>query len=157
MVSQSRICQKMGDYCFDPQIGLYKEDNSGGIIEAADYRELDGKEKYNRLGDYKDSDFKTCENNGNFDIFCGKTKGSKKPVNIKAEFWIDTSSSMKQVDYTGPNSTCAREYFLKTVGDKCPLNQKMKAYVFDENKREMGTYSQLYSSHFQRHQLYNLY
>lgn len=141
--AQNYQCQPMGEYCFDPQIGLYKKDDSQQIIKEKDYSELDSKEVYKSVGEYKDSPFSTCDNNGNFDIFCGKTKETKINKKAKLELWIDTSSSMKQMDFDGYDKVCRRETFLKQINSTCPLNEKMKVYVFDENKRELGSFNQL--------------
>jgi hypothetical protein len=137
-------CQKIGDYCFDPQIGLYKKENDK-IVEATDYSALDTKEEFNEAGEYKEGEYDPCKNPGHFDIFC--KKGSKKKVTKvqkqKLELWVDISSTMKQVDGSDYKSKCVRERFLERVGGSCPLNEKMKVYIFDENRKELGNFDRV--------------
>ena len=43
-------CQQMGEYCFDPQVGLYKKgEESKHIDEAAAYDSIDKQENYDNI------------------------------------------------------------------------------------------------------------
>ncbi len=138
-------CQQMGDYCFDPQIGLYKKDEKTDAVtdQPLDYSELDKAESYDFVKGYKKGQFETCDNNGHFDIYCGKTKAKKIVEDIKLELWVDVSSTMKQVDFKSYDQPCRRENFLRTINSTCPLNEKMKVYIFDENKKELGNFDRV--------------
>ncbi len=136
-------CQKVGDYCFDPQIGLYKKEKDK-IVEARDYSELDTKEVFKEEGEYKEGEYDPCTNPGQFNIFCKKRlKKAVKKSSKKLELWVDISSTMKQVDPTDYQTACIRERFLKRVNGACPLNEKMKVYIFDENRKELGNFDRV--------------
>ena len=138
----SRQCQPMGDYCFDPQIGLYKRDaNSDSNVEAvSDYTVLDGSEKYEKFdsGDGIDRDMVNCEEGNFFDLYCGKAKAKKKISKAKLTLWIDVSSTMKQVDFEGYDKSCKREMLLKKLDRTCPFSSDMKVYIFNETRKELG-------------------
>lgn len=141
---QKLQCQQMGDYCFDPQVGLYKLDEAKQVEEAIDYQQLDKQEKYFNAGVAKsiDREFIKCDKNHMFDIFCGNAKG-KSDADEKLEIWVDISSTMKQVDFDGYDKMCKRESFLKALNTKCPMNRKMKVYIFDDNRKELGAFDRV--------------
>ena len=133
-IASNYQCQPMGDYCFDPQIGLYKKDKDS-ISVAQDYSALDKDEKFDKEGKYKEGIYSPCTNKNHFNIFCGKKKPKKKKVlsKQKLEVWVDISTTMKQVDFKDYEQECYRQTFLKRVNSSCPLNKGMKVYIFDEN------------------------
>jgi hypothetical protein len=145
MTARQLQCQQMGDYCFDPQVGLYKKDTKTDsvISEPLDYSELDKAESYDFAKGHSGGQFETCDNNGHFDIFCGKTKSKKISGNPKLHIWVDISSTMKQVDFESFDQPCRRENFLRTINNSCPLNEKMKVYIFDENRKELGNFDRV--------------
>ena len=146
MLASNYKCQPMGDYCFDPQIGLYKEDKNKKIIKARDYSNLDSKEEFKEEGEYKEGIYDPCKEMGHFNIFCGKTnkKNSKAKVpKHKLEIWVDISSTMRQIDFKNHETPCFRETFLKRVNKKCSLNEKMKVYIFDESRKELGNFDRV--------------
>lgn len=139
-------CQQMGDYCFDPQVGLYKIGEDKKIQEEMDYQAMDKLEKYDNIDPAKSVDRKiiTCDKDGYFfDVFCGKAKSKGYKKKEKLEVWVDISSTMKQVDFDGFDSMCMRESFLRNLNAKCPLNEKMKVYMFDENRKELGAFDRV--------------
>ena len=134
-------CQQMGEYCFDPQIGLYKRGEEGKALEEVDMAEVENSKAYDFMDPHKghERDLIECDENSNFfDIFCGKAKKISAQGKSKLEVWVDVSSTLKQVDFNGYAKPCARETFLKTLAGTCPLNQKMKVYYFEEFKKEAG-------------------
>ena len=139
-------CTRMGDYCFDPQIGLYKRDKNNNIHRVRDYSGLDTKEKFNKNGEYIEGKYDPCEKPGHFNIFCKNKQINKKKIQKKSlqklEIWVDISSTMRQIDYNGEKS-CYRENFLKRIHKSCPLNKKMKVYIFDENRKELGNFNRV--------------
>lgn len=149
-ISMNYQCQPMGDYCFDPQIGLYKK-NKDKIEEAYDYSSLDTEYQKVAEGTYKEGLYNPCENPGHFNIFCkkGNLPSRKKKLNPsqKLELWVDISTTMKQVDFKGygqsESNECRRETFLRRIDKKCPLNKKMKVFIFDENRKELGNFDRV--------------
>lgn len=138
-------CQQMGDYCFDPQVGLYKLGEGDKIQEEMDYEEMDKAEKHKNIDSATslDREMIKCDKNSSFfDIFCGKAKEVKKSK-TNLEIWVDISSTMKQVDFNGFDKMCKRESFLRGLNTKCPLNKKMKVYMFDESKKELGAFDRV--------------
>ncbi len=79
-VAQNNLqCQPMGDYCFDPQMGMYKPGK--GIKSAeADYTEADKLEDYDykRKALGKERARPKCDSDNIFDIYCGKGKAKKR-------------------------------------------------------------------------------
>lgn len=136
-------CQPMGEYCFDPQIGLYKKQNGVKAIDSTvDQAILDKSEKYEFMepGDSVNRNLINCDKSHGFDIFCGKSKAGAQNSNVNLEVWIDVSSTMKQVDFSGFDKKCTRELFLERLNQTCPMNQKMKVYYFNEARKEAGSF-----------------
>lgn len=127
-------CRPMGDYCFDPQVGMYKREDI--------YKDVDIKDSYTYDDEMQsaaslDRDLVNCDKDNFFDLYCGKTS-KQKQVEAKLEVWIDTSSTLRQVDSDIFNATCEREKFLKSLDSKCQFGSKMKVYTFNEHKKELG-------------------
>lgn len=139
-IAQSkRQCQPMGEYCFDPQIGLYKK--SDNIIEeVSDYTVVDDDEKYEKFdaGEGAGRKMIDCDKGNFFDLYCGKAKAIQKANSTKITLWIDVSSTMKQVDFEGYDKPCKREMFLKKLNRTCPFSEEMKVYIFNETRKELG-------------------
>lgn len=136
-------CQPMGEYCFDPQIGLYKKDkNVSAIDSTVDQSVVNNDETYDFIptGDSVNRKMLDCSKNSKFDIFCGKTKGKKISENIQLELWLDTSTTMKQVDFKGFDKKCTRQIFLEKMNQSCPMNEKMKVYYFNQSRKEAGSF-----------------
>src|SRR5690606_8988878 len=57
--------------------------------------------------------------------------------------WIDTSSSMKQIDFLGFEEQCYRESFARLVENQCELNTKLEIQTFNESKKQMGVFHDL--------------
>lgn len=138
-------CQEMGEYCFDPQVGLYKPDGKGGILKEIDSSAITTKDNLKQLESARslDRDMINCEKNYEFDIFCGKAQKVTKKKTPKVELWIDISSSMKQVDFKGFEEQCYRESFAKLVDNKCGFGDKLEIKMFNESKKQMGTFHDL--------------
>lgn len=138
-------CQKMGEYCFDPQVGLYSPGSSGEIKDLpANYESVDKLEDYSEkrkaLGsEWSDS---KCDESDFFSLFCSKGSSSKASK-AKLEIWIDTSSTMKQVDFKGHDQVCDRLSLLNHLESSCRFNQDYKLYIFNEVKKEAGQKSQV--------------
>lgn len=133
-------CQEMGDYCFDPQYGLYKKDDAGSEIVDTAKIETDGpgipaaKSVERELID--------CDKKNYFDVFCGKAKPVVQ-AQSKLDVWIDTSSSLKEFDYPDKDGSCHRKSFMKVLDDACGFNQKVTVMNFDTSIRQTGDMNQL--------------
>jgi hypothetical protein len=132
-------CQPMGDYCFDPQIGLYKMQGESDV-QVNDYTELDSQEKYIDFdeGDAVNREMINCDEGNFFDLYCGKAKKKVKKDKTKLVIWIDISSTMKQVDFSGYEEQCQRESMLRRLNAKCRFGSTMKVYGFNETRKELG-------------------
>tara|TARA_Y100000780_G_scaffold232582_1_gene267423 strand:- start:2617 stop:3417 length:801 start_codon:yes stop_codon:yes gene_type:complete len=138
-VAQSNLqCQRMGEYCFDPQVGLYKMGGKKEILRDSDYTVIDKLEDHSdkRVAQGKEFKDTNCSGSGLFSMFCSKEKSKLKQA--KLEIWIDTSSTMKQVDFEGYDQQCKRESFLRLLTTKCSFNEDAKVYIFDETKKQLG-------------------
>lgn len=136
-------CQPMGEYCFDPQIGLYKKENGIKAIDSTvDQAVVDDANKYEymKAGDSVNQNLINCDEENGFNLFCGKSIKGSGATNINLEVWIDVSTTMKQVDFSGFDKKCTRELFLERLNQTCPMNQKMKVYYFNEVRKEAGSF-----------------
>jgi hypothetical protein len=145
----ARQCQPMGEYCFDPQIGLYKRDKDQPLKQveepkskSIDINEMENKEKYQFMEIPKSVDRQliNCDKANFFDIFCGKAKKKTVETKTKLEVWIDVSSTMRQVDFPGFEKKCQRELFLDRLSQTCPIGGGLKVFYFEEFRKEAGLF-----------------
>lgn len=133
-------CQPMGDHCFDPQYGLYKKDDMNA--EMVNAQELDKDGPSIPSGASIDRDLINCDKKNYFDVFCGKAKKiSQGPA--KLELWVDTSSSMKEFDYTDKEGGCFRKSLVRRLDESCGFNQKVNVMMFDTSIKQAGSIDQL--------------
>lgn len=140
-VAQGKLqCQRMGEHCFDPQVGLYKLGDKEEVIRDSDYTVVDELEDHSdkRVATGKAIEESVCDDSGLFSMFCNG-KSSKEVKAAKFEIWVDTSSTMKQVDFAGYDEQCKRESFLRLIMTKCSFNKQAKVYIFDETKKQLGS------------------
>lgn len=116
----------MGDGCFHPQLGFVKGDSGEGKEKTV----LEPLKTINS----SDVDLVNCDKGNYFDIFCGKAKGPTKRSGI--EFWIDTSSSMRNIDYNKDPQYCERRVIVRKIRDAC--GEKIDLQVFDTAKKQLG-------------------
>ena len=136
-------CQPMGEYCFDPQVGLYKkEEKVDDAIESIDQSSVAKQEQYKFLDTPKGvnrQELIECDKDSHFlDLFCGKAKNKGSNTQAKVEVWVDVSSTMKQVDFSGFDKPCKREFFLKSLSDSCSEESQLKIYFFEEFRKQAG-------------------
>jgi hypothetical protein len=140
-------CVPMGEGCFHPQLGYLDEipDNQKNVLQNIK-KEKKVVEKDSASGKSKtinslETNLINCDKNASyFDIFCGKAKGGVEyggPV----EVWIDTSSSMRLIDYSKDHEYCERRHFAAQVAEGC--NKKVTISGFDTGKRIVGDLSGL--------------
>ena len=133
-------CQPMGEFCFDPQVGLYKRGEEEKMQKVADYTVVENANKYDFIDPPKTAEREMikCDRNSFFDIFCGKAKDKKPKDQAKLEIWLDQSSTMRQIDGVDLSNQCKRASFIKSLNIACPFNVKMKLHYFTVHKKEAG-------------------
>lgn len=131
-------CQEMGDYCFDPQFGLYKRDDLEADVKVED--KVPGPEIPSAKS--VDRELISCDPKNFFDVFCGKARKETKD-SAKLDLWIDTSSSMKEFDFIDSSGGCARKSLVKRLDSTCGFNQKVNVMMFDTSIKEAGTMDSL--------------
>lgn len=117
-------CVKMGDGCFHPQYGLIadpKKLNDLGIEKEVEVKTINA-EEVNLID---------CKKGYYFDMYCGQAKKAVAPANV--ELWIDTSSSMRQVDFSLDQAFCERRRLVSKVKDNC--KKSVDVFVFDTSKK----------------------
>ena len=124
--SVAEECVPMGDGCFNPQIG-FVEGNAG----AGKKEEVKALKTINA----EDVNLVDCDKNNYFDIFCGKAKAGAKPSGV--EFWIDTSSSMRSIDFSSDASFCERRTIATKIRNSC--GSRVDIHIFDTSKKQAGS------------------
>ena len=133
-------CQEMGDFCFDPQYGLYKKnDLNSEVVETA---KIVTTGPTIPTGASVDRDLINCDPTNYFDIFCGKAI-KQKQQSTKLDLWIDTSSSMREFDYTEKDGSCYRKSLVEKLDTVCGFNQKVNVMMFDTSIKQAGGVDQL--------------
>jgi len=123
-------CVPMGDGCFHPQLGFVEGDAGAG--------KKDQILKPLKTINSSEVDLVKCDKGNYFDIFCGKaTGGPSRRTGV--EVWIDTSSSMRNIDYNSDPQFCERRTIVKKVRDAC--GEKINFQIFDTAKKELGVAS----------------
>lgn len=132
-------CHEMGDYCFDPQYGLYKKDDQNSEIVETQKIQNDGPSIPS--GKSVDRDLITCDSSNYFDVFCGKARAEKGVA--KFDLWIDTSSSMREFDYLEKDGSCYRKSLVKKLDETCAFNEKVNVMMFDTSIKQASNMDQL--------------
>jgi len=131
-----QACEQVGEYCFDPQRGLYKP----SVIQ------LEEKEKNITVDEglpqlptstSVDRSLVSCDAKYAFDIFCGEAKPvEKKKIDSELEVWVDTSSSMRGID-PGEGASCQRQEMLNGLVKACGARRPI-IKGFDTSIREIS-------------------
>lgn len=135
-------CQEMGDFCFDPQYGLYKKDDIGAEVKDEEGQLEKIKAPSIPSAQSVDRELITCDPNNYFDIFCGKARKEAKS-DIKFDLWIDTSSSVKEFDFIDSSGGCHRKSLVKRLDASCGFNQKVNVMMFDTSIKQAGSMDSL--------------
>lgn len=134
-------CEPMGEFCFDPQVGLYKKDDMDSAVEVKEVVDNSGPAMAH--GRSLDRNLIDCDKGNYFAVFCGKAKAEKTKAAPKLEVWVDTSSSMKEFDYSDENGGCYRKSLLARLDKSCGFNEKVSVMQFDTSIKEAGTMESL--------------
>jgi hypothetical protein len=129
-------CQEMGDFCFDPQIGLYKKEDSFAPVDNSKVVHESGPSIPSSKS--IDRELITCDPKNYFDIFCGKARAQEK-VATKLDLWIDTSGSMREFDFMDKEGGCFRKSLVKRLDQTCGFNQKVNVMIFDTSIKQAGS------------------
>ncbi len=144
VAQNSYQCIKVGENCFDPQIGLYdpkKLEKSGEIEipEAAFDDEWEELEKNSRnyedlssLDVLKRSAHK-CDDTTYFDVFCGKAKRFETKK-IELEVFIDGTESMGRIDSADLKKECFRSSLARRIFDSC---EAANIYTFHHSRTKI--------------------
>jgi hypothetical protein len=136
-------CQQMGEYCFDPQQGLYKKDDVQ--MERIETSKLHTESPSMEVPASVDRDLIKCDTSNVFDIYCGK-KTQPVKSSTALEIWIDTSSSMREFDHSDKQGHCFRKSFIKDLDQGCGLGKKVSVMAFDTSIKEVGEMSTVCSN-----------
>jgi hypothetical protein len=134
-------CQEMGDFCFDPQYGLYKKDDSSSSVD----NEKVESQKAPSIPAAKsiERDLIQCDPSNYFDIFCGKASQQAKASPAKLDLWIDTSSSMREMDFSDKEGGCFRKSMMKRLDESCGFNKKVNVMMFDTSIKQASSMDSL--------------
>jgi hypothetical protein len=138
-------CQPMGEYCFDPQIGLYNPNEKDGIPSTVEMKVIEDNSKYQFLDSAKsvEREMIKCEKDaGLFDIFCGKAK-LNKTGRAGSEIWFDVSTTMRQVDPEFKKGSCYREELAKDLDKSCALGKDLDIYTFTEDRKQIDIFNRV--------------
>ena len=137
-------CTPMGDGCFHPQLGYLSE--IPGAMKPSKKIKTDKKVKAKddpfKLNTFNADDISLveCQEGRYFDIFCGSE--SRKPIKTAdLEVWIDTSSSLRNIDYSSEENYCERRFFASKMKNDCKAGVNFS--IFDTSRRSLGSYDTL--------------
>ncbi len=149
-------CVPMGDGCFHPQHGFIEEKPTPLKKEKSNFlrkeiddekrkaldEELNQEELKLKTFNSMDIDMVDCKEGPYFDIFCGKATHRPRPE--KVELWVDTSASMRDVDYSKDLEFCDRRKMITKVLDQCALSATVS--VFNTSRMMIGSRHQVCQS-----------
>ncbi|WP_127718430.1 hypothetical protein [Halobacteriovorax sp. HLS] len=130
LLSQTALeteCVPMGDGCFNPQVGFIEGDSGAGK-ESAQPNPM-------KMINAEDVNLINCDKDNYFDIYCGKAMKEGKPSGV--EFWIDTSSSMRSIDFNADPAYCERRSLASKIRTSC--GTKVDIHIFDTSKKQAGS------------------
>lgn len=133
-------CQEMGEYCFDPQYGLYKKSDINA--EVVDTKIIEKDVPQIPSAKSIERELISCDSKNFFDIFCGRSRSQSK-IAPKLDLWIDTSSSMREFDFSQNDGSCHRKSVVKILDQECGFNQKVNIMMFDTSIKQAGGIDQL--------------
>ncbi len=137
-----KSCVPMGDGCFDPQRGYTDEVPNSVKINESVKKEKRKEPSPFELKTFSNEDIALveCQEGRYFDIFCGK-ESKRKKVAANLEVWIDTSSSLRNIDYSKEDSYCERRFFASKLKKDC--RDAVDFSIFDTARRSLGSYDTL--------------
>lgn len=141
-------CQKMGEYCFDPQVGLYKPNNREQAVKLKD-ENVNSDERLKKVrglgaDGFFNQNMINCDKNKFYDVYCNKTGKIKNDVEKRETFevWVDTSKVMSIKDSEPLETTCNRSNFLNLLESTCTKNNTFRLFSISSIKKRLGKNSQ---------------
>lgn len=136
-------CQEMGDYCFDPQFGLYKRD----LVQVDDVEKADAGKVVTEGPSIPpaktiERELIDCDPKNYFDIFCGKAQKQAQGKS-KLDLWVDTSSSMREFDYMEKDGSCNRKSLVQSLDKSCGFGKNLNVMMFDTSIKQAGAMDSL--------------
>ena len=123
-------CVPTGDGCFHPQLGYVEKD---GIKKPKPLEESKPLKTFNS----SDVNLVDCREGEYFDIFCGKEK-KEEIVSNDVEIWIDTSASLRKMDFSTDPARCVRRSFVEKIQKQCGAG-KVVVQTYDTSIKTMGS------------------
>lgn len=129
-------CEPIGDYCFDPVIGLYSK--TGKVEDREEKFAIDEGLPQLPTATSVDRKMVNCDAKYAFDLFCGKASPEKREVSASdLEIWIDTSSSLRAIDPVSKDGRCQRLEFVEKLQTNCAKKTPL-IKVYDTQLRSLG-------------------
>ncbi len=132
-------CEAIGDFCFDPGIGLYRKnqrelESDPVFLPEKELPQLPTAHSVDRS-------LVSCDPNYAFDMFCGQARPEAKPTatDLNLEIWFDTSSSLREMDTADAQGNCHRKRFLESLSADCAFQQKVRVKMYDLSLSEMSS------------------
>ncbi|MCB9096028.1 MAG: hypothetical protein H6621_13255 [Halobacteriovoraceae bacterium] len=132
-------CTKVGEYCFDPQIGMYdpKKIEDSEIVEIPhaiydeEIKEIEKNAPENEdlsTLDLLKRDRFHCDSTNYFDQFCGQAT-DHKITKSSLDVYIDITESMSRLDSVDIQQECYRSSFARRLMQSCG---NVSVYVFND-------------------------
>ena len=121
-----------GSGCFHPQLGFIEDP------EKPLPKEKDSNVDEVKTINNPDTNLINCDKKYYFDVYCGKAKKNAPPSGY--EIWVDTSSSMKRVDWS-KEPYCGRRRFIAKLQNDCP--GKVSISTFNTGRKTLGSLEDL--------------
>jgi len=137
-------CVPMGDGCFNPQYGYVenkeklKEKTLAPKPVKVEMKTINAEEV----------DLIECDSKNYFDLYCGRAKKNdhgQESDSVNFELWIDTSSSMRLVDYSSEDAYCDRRRLVALLRSDC--KKDIEVSIFNTTKKHLGTLDNLCLNH----------
>mgnify|MGYP003639357156 CR=1 FL=1 len=123
-------CVPTGDGCFHPQLGYVEKE---GIKKP----KADETAKPLKTFNSSDVNLVDCREGEYFDIFCGKAK-KEEIVSNDVEIWIDTSASLRKMDFSTDPARCLRRSFVEKIQKQCN-SSGVVVQTYDTSIKTMGS------------------
>ena len=124
-------CIKTGDGCFHPQLGFIADESDSKVTD-----QKPAKLEYKTFNN-DEVNLVDCREGEYFDIFCGKAKKQNQKTS-EVEIWIDTSSSIRKMDYSSDPARCVRRSFVEKLQDQCNAS-KLSVMTYDTSIKLAGS------------------
>ena len=129
-------CVPMGGGCFHPQLGFVERKSTILKANSDTGNSKETNTQQMKVFNSTDVDLIKCNKEYYFDIFCGKAKPEKLGSPSTFEIWVDTSSSMRSVDYSKEIDFCHRRSFIERIQKSC--SKEVSISIFNTSIKALG-------------------